>query len=1034
MNHGVTDDSSPTREHVPINDAHARSGDGVAHVAAASVNIERDPTVISHRPAAAPADFVRSLSLVELSRTLEGRQLHHFAVDRMIGGGGMGAVFRGRDLRLDRDVAIKVIPESRRDPETLRRFRMEAQSAARLDHPNIARVYDIGEDEAWNYIVFEYIEGINLRDLVLNEGPMSIDDAVFTTRQVAEALQHAHDRDVVHRDIKPSNVIITPTGIAKVVDMGLARNTAMDRSTADQTASGVTLGTFDYISPEQARDPRDADVRSDLYSLGCTLFYMLTGQPPFPEGTALQKLLNHGSQPPPDPRQWRDDISDQLWAVLAKLMAKRPADRYQKPHELINDLLLIAQIESLPRSRSPGTIQLRPTIARRSLLETHLPWLIPLAALLLSAFWLQSADSLSTAFEIPKPDFLTIQSSGPIDHNSRSSNSPAVDDSSSIRTNIPGAQNASAVESNADMLRSPNSSESRSIKPQTSSEVGSPMPRLIGEAPSTNGINPASTGNSSSAIKAGTSGADSVSPFKTTLPAIPSTEANPSIPTAPLPNVAPSLDKFGSSAPEDGATIDTVKSPLSAIANALVEQTSTNVQPTNVQPSVTEANSGLPGSSNAPSQGNVLAANSFSSEPVSNTENATHALPTDTIVVSTKAVEPSRGRWVDSLASALQLASSDLNIRTIELRDSIELDTFVTIPRSGLTIRAAGNTPVEIVLTGEQTYGMGWETWFDLQRYSLRCENLHILCRNDMRQTQALFALRLGGKLELNGCTLTMAHHPDAPMGNCVVISDHDRTKDASITSNFLTAGSSLSKNGALTTSSSSGAVSGSSSSGSATPGAPGTDSEPVAISMRDCVVRGQQNLFALRVLGRAEFNVDQSCLMLEGRTLTVRGNELEAMPPVLRFIMSDSTVACQQGFASVHLLPSEHAPLTLMRTAKSCAFWSPVSVPHIAVDGLSDESELSDLLQLRGEDNAYDQNIELLCQCRLADGKHIDFSFRDATGEWFRERGNDNLLRWSNSIPPDRSMENQEPEDYRLRDGMFMPGFPSAKLSNSRP
>ncbi len=109
---------------------------------------------------------------------------------------------------------------------------MEAQSAARLDHPNIARVFDIGEDETWNYIVFEFIDGINLRDLVLMNGPMTIDDAVFTTRQVAEALQHAHDRDVVHRDIKPSNVIITPNGIAKVVDMGLARNTAMDRSTA----------------------------------------------------------------------------------------------------------------------------------------------------------------------------------------------------------------------------------------------------------------------------------------------------------------------------------------------------------------------------------------------------------------------------------------------------------------------------------------------------------------------------------------------------------------------------------------------------------------------------------------------------------------------------------------------------------------------------------------------------------------------------------------------------------------------------------
>ncbi len=165
----------------------------------------------------------------------------------------------------------------------------------------------------------------------------------------------------------------------------------------------MTLGTFDYISPEQARDPRDADVRSDLYSLGCTLFYMLTGQPPFPDGTAIQKLLNHGSQPPPDPRGWRDDISDQLAAVLSKLMAKRPSDRYQKPIELINDLMLIAQIESLPRSGTAGTILLTPAIAQRSLLELHLPWLLPLCILIGSAFWLQSADSFSSPIEVPQP-------------------------------------------------------------------------------------------------------------------------------------------------------------------------------------------------------------------------------------------------------------------------------------------------------------------------------------------------------------------------------------------------------------------------------------------------------------------------------------------------------------------------------------------------------------------------------------------------------------------------------------------------------
>ncbi len=363
---------------------------------------EREKTIISQRPVAAPEEFYKSMPLADLAAMLEGKRLDHFQVEQMIGGGGMGAVFRGRDERLDRTVAIKVIPAAKRDPETLRRFRLEAQAAARLDHPNIARVYYVGEADQWNYIVFEFIDGVNIRDLVAMEGPLSVDDAVFYTRQIAEALCHAHERAVVHRDIKPSNILVTAGGVAKVVDMGLARNNALDKSTADATASGITLGTFDYISPEQARDPRDADVRSDLYSLGCSLFFMLTGHPPFPEGTALQKLLNHGSQPPPDPRGWRDDLSDQLYEIVMKLMAKQPGNRYQKPAELINDLMLLAKLEELPRSQLPGTMMITPTVAQRSLLETNLPWMVAFAFLLGSTLWLRSVQAIADGYTFPE--------------------------------------------------------------------------------------------------------------------------------------------------------------------------------------------------------------------------------------------------------------------------------------------------------------------------------------------------------------------------------------------------------------------------------------------------------------------------------------------------------------------------------------------------------------------------------------------------------------------------------------------------------
>lgn len=368
-----------------------------------------DATIVSQRPVAAPAEFYKSMPLAELSQMLEGKQLDHFTVEQIIGGGGMGAVFRGRDLRLDRAVAIKVIPGSKRDPETLRRFRLEAQAAARLDHPNIARVYYVGEAEQWNYIVFEFIDGVNVRDLVSVNGPLPIDDAVFYVRQIAEALQHAHEREVVHRDIKPSNVLVTAAGVSKIVDMGLARNLGVEQSN-DATASGITLGTFDYISPEQARNPRDADVRSDLYSLGCTFFYMLTGNPPFPEGTVLQKLLKHGSVPPPDPRGWRDDISDQLHSIIMKLMAKQPNQRYQKPSELVNDLMLLAELEDLPRSQSPGTLLVAPSLAQKSLLESNLSWLVPLAFLLGSTVWLQSLQALSQGYSLRPLDFADLDS------------------------------------------------------------------------------------------------------------------------------------------------------------------------------------------------------------------------------------------------------------------------------------------------------------------------------------------------------------------------------------------------------------------------------------------------------------------------------------------------------------------------------------------------------------------------------------------------------------------------------------------------
>ena len=173
------------------------------------------------------------------------------------------------------------------------------------------------------------------------DGPLPVSEAVDITLQIAQALVHAAGRGVVHRDIKPSNIILTPLGRAKLVDMGLARRFERE---ADHglTQSGMTLGTFDYISPEQARDPRDVDVRSDLYSLGCTIFHMLTGRPPFPGGTVLQKLLQHQEEAPPEIRGLNADVPVELARIITKLMAKDRDRRYQSPEQLVRDLLVIA--------------------------------------------------------------------------------------------------------------------------------------------------------------------------------------------------------------------------------------------------------------------------------------------------------------------------------------------------------------------------------------------------------------------------------------------------------------------------------------------------------------------------------------------------------------------------------------------------------------------------------------------------------------------------------------------------------------------
>lgn len=364
-----------------------------------------DATVISNRPPLPTPSGGVDFSPKEISQTLLGTTLGHYSLEEFIGSGGMGTVFKATDTMLDRTVAVKILSRNQSNAELIKRFRNEAQSAARLDHENIARVYYVGQDKGWNFIVFEYVEGENVRDIVNSSGPLSLSQALSYSFQVCEALDHAFRRNVIHRDIKPSNLVITSQGRVKIVDMGLARLHQVEASQDDLTASGVTLGTFDYISPEQAKDPRNADVRSDIYSLGCTLFYMFTGKPPFPDGTVLQKLLSHNSDKRPDARRERPELPRDVTRILQRMLEPDPSKRYQQPKELSADLFELAQRTGITIAPA-GSVVIHQRQGMAHWFSYLAPISIPAALLVAALFGIdQLLPQADTEFRPQKPDY-----------------------------------------------------------------------------------------------------------------------------------------------------------------------------------------------------------------------------------------------------------------------------------------------------------------------------------------------------------------------------------------------------------------------------------------------------------------------------------------------------------------------------------------------------------------------------------------------------------------------------------------------------
>lgn len=247
-----------------------------------------------------------------------------------LGSGGMSSVYLAEHTLMRRKQAIKVLPRKRlTDTSYLERFKLEALATAALDHPNIVRAYDIDNEGDVHYLVMEYVPGRDLQTLVSSQGPLDCREAASYIAQAAEGLQHAHDAGLIHRDVKPANLLLDENGRIKILDLGLALFSRGDEASLTLMHNENVLGTADYLAPEQALSSHDVDSRADIYGLGCTLYYVLTGHPPFPEGTLAQRIAKHQTKMPPDIREDRPDCPANLVSICFKMMQKDPKHRYQ---------------------------------------------------------------------------------------------------------------------------------------------------------------------------------------------------------------------------------------------------------------------------------------------------------------------------------------------------------------------------------------------------------------------------------------------------------------------------------------------------------------------------------------------------------------------------------------------------------------------------------------------------------------------------------------------------------------------------------
>lgn len=924
----------------------------------------------------------------DIAKVLVGEQLNQYFLEALIGGGGMGAVFRAHDQQLDRIVALKVIPFVGNDPELQRRFRNEAQNAAKLDHPRIARVFDAGNYDDWHYIVFEYINGTNIRDLVDHHGVLSLDDAVVFTSQVAEALDHAAQRGIVHRDIKPSNVLVAEDGSVKLVDMGLARSDNLDLS-EDMTASGVTLGTFDYISPEQAFDPRDADLRSDLYSLGCTFYFMVTGEAPFTGGTMLQKLISHGNAPPPNPQQLRSDLPDEVVAVMHRMMAKDPQSRYQNARDLLADLNELAYRFQLKRAQTNAVVTLPTGNDGLQRLQNHLPWMIACVLILMIGGYLELQSTASRdAFPINRPASLkrtaatrtrTLPSIiNPPENQIDSFDGETDASDQSAMADVPVSLNPPALNSN-----SPNST----LPVPTGGVVG---PINQGDLVTDDGA------LSDSAIDLRDAANAAARPpsfgLRLPIPAMPGSDPFTPLGQAEeddrlMPNrgngdsAGPSND-FVATAPRDASS---GSSPGGISATEMIASTGRDRSTAVTTPTRPAPMIDLP----IPKAVRVVAPSLLAL-----------AMRVDQVDRDTDGAI-----LVASLADAIDLAMR-FGVSRVELATPELITGPLAIPQDNMVFESiVGRTTVRMV--SPDTLAIGRSEMLNIGNNRTRFRNLDFHWELTQEQVDggSMFVINDNRLTRFQDCTFTLVNKAiHEGVAFFQIITDPEALPDSeTLPGRVLN---------------------------------PNENALPlVAIQFDNAIVRGEANFIEMDYAAALQLVWNNGLLAISGRMIDTYGARRPALiASPIRVSLSNVTAQIPLGLMRMRLGPTGVYPVPIQREADQCVFMIDEGQAQIELIGMESLASETDRVVLRGEDNAYvgfdTLDDPLLYVADVNGNTSIDDLGELASGglSWIKETSPHWSVLWSTMRSRSQTFHQLTPANYR-QDGAIVVGFNETDL-----